>query len=451
MEKLTQLRTEQGDIQEKIDSLASALEKEKRGMTDTEKTDLKAWEARLAEIQVEAEPLQKLAEMRGKKVEAMPATMVTNPENKEYNKELRNYSLNNVIRARINGTQLEGREKEFAQEVQTRNKGIGVATNNYGVPVEALYKRDITATGTTTETLDQGGQLIETAKPGLIEALGEYMVLGDLGVRTMTGLSGNLSLPKELTKPKATFKAETGAAADQAGLFDTVDLTPNRLPGYINYTHQMLVQPNLAIESYVRQRANESIAYAVQEAFFIGSGASNNPTGVMTTILATGLADLGGQVTETDAGTLDWDSIVDLEALVDSGNALRGNLGYVTNSRMRGKLKTTEMSSGTGLYLWNMMDSATPVNGYKVAITNQIPNTARLADLTGGTATPIMFGNWDHSVLAQWGDVFIDVINSNAGSGYYQIVVNTFWDVAVLQNASFSLLVDVSTQYSFGS
>lgn len=448
MEKLTQLRTEQGEIQTKIDALATVIGNEKRSMNDEEKTNLKAWEARLAEIQAEAEPLQKLAEMRGKKVEQMPTSMGVQNSNPEYDKEIEKYSLHAVLQARAENKPLEGREKEFSQEVHARGKAANATAGGYAVPAEALFtqKRDYAAGGATT-----GGNLIETSKPGLIEALGHYMILDQLGINRLSGLQGNLSLPKEDSKPSATFKAETAAAADVSGTFSTVDLSPNRLPAYINYSHQMLAQPTIAMEGYTRNRLAESIAYKVQSAFFVGSGTSNEPSGVLTTILATGLAGVGGQVTETDGGTLDWDSIVDLEALVDSGNALKGNLAYVTNSRMRGKLKTTEMASSTGLYLWNMMDNQTPVNGYPCLITNQIPNTARLADLTGGTATPIAFGDWSKSTLANWGDVYIDVVNSNAASGYYQIVVNTFWDVAVTQNAAFSLLVDVSTQYSFGS
>lgn len=449
MDKLTQLRTEQGDIQSKLDALATTLETEKRGMTAEEKTTFDGWKARMAEIAAEAKPLAELQEMRGKQIPFIPGP-VANDSHKEYEKELRNYSLLNVIQARHQGNPLTGREAEFAQEVVKRNAGNGATVvGPYGIPSE-VFSRDYTATGTTSTTGDQGGDLIETTKPGLIEALAPYMILDKMGVTKLNGLKGNLSLPRETSAaPSATFKAETTAAADQSGLFDNVDLSPKRLPGYINYTHQMLIQPTVAMEGYVRQRLLQSIANKVQSAYFIGTGSSNEPTGVLTSILATGWAGTGGQVVET-AGTLDWDSIVDLESLVDSLDALQGSLGYVTNARMKGKLKTTTLDTGSGLFLWNMMNNENPVNAYPCWITNQIPNTAGTS-LTNGTNTPIAFGNWADTVLANWGDLFFDTVNANAGSGYYQLVVNSFWDVAVLRTKSLSMAVDIATTTSFGS
>ena len=446
MEKLAQLRTEQGDIQTKIDALANSVATEKRGMTESEKTDLQTWKQRLAEIEAEAKPLQELQEMRGKMV--APVTMSVNNVGKEEAKELRKYSINDVIKARLNNESLKGREAEFAQEVNRRNMGNGVSGSAYAIPSEALH-RDYTATGTTTESLDQGGQLIETMKPGLIEALAPYMVLDQLGVRKLSGLSGNLSLPKELTKPSATWKAETTAAADASGLFDTVDLSPKRLPAYINYTMQMMAQPNLAIESYVRNRANEAIAYAVQKAVIQGTGSSNQPTGLITALLATGTATTGGSVVES-AGTLDWDTVVDLEAAVDYQNANMGKLGYLANALMRGALKTTKKDAGSGIFLWEGYNNNTPVNGYQCVITNDVPSTVGTT-VANGTASPLIFGNFDHLALAQWGDVYLDVVNANAGSGYYQVVINTFWDVAVLQTKSFAIVADISLNTSFGS
>jgi len=88
MDKLTQLRKEQGDIQKKIDDLAIALDTEKRGFSEAEKTDLTTWKARLSEIESEAKPLQELQEMRGKAV--APVTFGTSKPNEE-KRELAKY------------------------------------------------------------------------------------------------------------------------------------------------------------------------------------------------------------------------------------------------------------------------------------------------------------------------------------------------------------------------
>ncbi len=458
MDKIVQLRTEQGEIQTKIDTLATSMETRSTGFTDQEKTDLAAWKTRLAEIETELKPLVDLQEMRGKTVANLPGP-ITGKKESEEERSLKRYSINEVMKARINGSPLNPRslEGEWAHEVEKRAEGNGTPATPFGVPHEVLFrgtkhdKRAYTATGTTTESLDQGGQLIETDKPGLIDALGDYMILDKMGIRRLSNLRGNLSLPKELTKPSASFATETGAAADQAGLFDTVDLSPKRLAGYVDYTMQMMTQPTIAIEPYANDRLRYSIADAVQKNFLIGPGTGNAPTGVLTAILATGLWTLGGQVLES-GGTMDWDSVVDLETAVDINNALQGSVGYLMNSKLRGTLKTTAKGASTNdHYLWEMRDPGTPVNGYAAWVTNHILSTSTGTNLTGGTATPLTFGNWNDSVLANWGDIFIDLDKQYVGTGTYRLVINTFWDVAVLRTKSFAILNDITTSFYSGS
>lgn len=454
MDKIAQLRTEQGEIQVKIDALATALETRSTGFSEQEKTDLAAWKTRMAEIETELQPLVTLQEMRGKKVAEIPGP-VTGKKESEEERSLAKYSLNEVLKARITGTPIKGLEGEWATEVAKRAENNGTPASPYGVPHEYLLKknkRDYTATGTTSETLDQGGMLIETDKPGLIDALADYMVVSQMGIRRLSNLRGNLDLPKELTKAKASFATEQGAAADQAGLFDTVPLSPKRLAGYIDYTMLMMTQPNLAIEPYVRERLNYSVASAVEEAFMVGSGTGSNPTGVLTALLATGLYTLGGRVLETDAGVIDWDSVVDLETAVDIANGLMGRPGYLMNAKLRGKLKTTAKGASTNdHYLWEMRDPQTPVNSYPAYVTNFIPSTSTGTALTGGTATPLTFGNWNDSVLASWGDIFIDLDKQYVNEGTYRLVINTFWDVAVLRTQSFAILNDIAAAFNPGS
>jgi HK97 family phage major capsid protein len=438
-----------------------------RKFTEQERTDLDSWVSRKKELESEIDAEKLLASSRSLPIAIVPGAAGKGGEEGEKERSMQRYNLHEVFTAKMRGTDLKGVEGEFAQEVEKRAKEDGVAAAGFGVPVEYLNSmrsknaanqgrmgrgdRAYSATGTTTESLDQGGQLIETLKPGLIDAFSDYMILDQMGIRKLTNLRGNLSLPKELTKAKAGWETETSQVDDQAGLFDTVDLSPKRLGGYVDYTMQMMTQPTIAIEPYVNDRLRYSLANAVQEAFFIGTGANNQPTGVLKAILATGLQSLGGQVIES-AAAIDWDSIVDLETTVDINNALMGSLGYVMNSKVRGLLKTTAKGTSTNdHYLWNMSDRETPINGYAAWVTNHIPSTSTGTNLTGGAFSPLTFGNWNDAALANWGDVFVDLDKQYVGTGIYRMVVNSFWDVAVLRTKSFAMLNDLASAYYGGS
>lgn len=458
MDKLTQLRTEQGEIQTKLDNLANALETGKRSFTEAEKSEFEAMKSRMAEIVAEIKPLQELQELRGKSVAGLPGPLSTKESEEE--RSLENYSLHNVFSARIQNKRLDGLEGEWAQEVRHRNENAGsdvrsAAGTGFGVPSEAFLsreerakfkireKRDYAAGGSTT-----GGNLIETNLSGLIDALQPYMVLSQLGIMNMRGLSGNVTIPVDDSAPQATFKGETTAAADQSGTFSTATMSPNRLPGYINYTMQMLAQSSTAMEPLVRQRLLRSIANAVQYYAINGnnnSGSSAQPQGVVNKIL-----NSTGQCIESN-GVLDWDSICDLEAKLDVQDALIGNTSYLTNSYMRNALKTTAKGASTNdHYLWDVNSPATPLNGYGCAITNHVLTTTS-GGPTGSSYSPLIFGNWADMGLGQWGDVYVDLVNANAGSGYYQLVINTFWDTVFLRSSSFTMFADYNVSTSFGS
>ena len=91
------------------------------------------------------------------------------------------------------------------------------------------------------------------------------------------------------------------------------------------------------------------------------------------------------------------------------------------------------------------------LNEYPVHVTNHVPTT-----VSGGPAgtsySPIIFGNFSTTKILQWGDVYMDMVNANAGSGYYQLVVNTFWDNVFTHAESFAAIGDVNLgTVGFGS
>lgn len=448
MNRLNQLRTEMADLQSKIDGIAETLEREQRGMNEAERTEFNTAKQRMAQIEPEITELQSLIESRSKKA------IAANPKRTEEERSFDTFSIHNVIRAAAGDARLDGVEREWDQEIRNRNRdgsakagGIGVPSEYFAHITRNAAKRDFTATGGTGG--NQGGDLIATNKGTLIDALSPYLVLDQMGVQKFSGLVGNLSIPKEDTAATAVVKSETGAAADVSTTFDTIELTPHRIPAEIVYTFQMMAQSSVAMDQYVNNRILKSIANGFHKQAIQGTGTGDEITGLITALLATGTATTGGSIVES-AGTLDWDTVVDLEAAVDTQDALMGALWYLTSAKMRGKLKSTTKDSGSGLFIWDQFDRETPVNGYGVKVTNHVPDVVGTTP-TNGTYSPLIFGNFGHFAIAQWGDIWVDLVNTNAKSGSKSIVVNSFWDAKCLQTKSFSMVADIATTTSFGS
>lgn len=364
---------------------------------------------------------------------AAPVTFgASKGEEKEQASMLKRYSILNVVNAVNEKRGLSGVEAEFASIVSKRNGNMGVGAPGLAVPAEAFLSPEkraaLSATGQTSNAGDEGGDTIQTSLGSLIEALNPYMVLSELGVPTLGGLRGNLSLPRELTAAEAAIETETGAANSVASLFDQVTFIPQRIAGYVPYTFQMLQQSSLSVEEYIRMRLLKSIANKVQNGYINGAGGTSDMEGIFA---------VSGTNAVTFAGDVTWAKIVEMESKVDSQDALMGSLGYLTNSLVRGALKTTSKDTGSGLFLWNSSDAATPVNGYKCAVTNQV------ADDISGSLSGMVFGNWAHHVLANWGDVYL-TNETDAKNGSLSIVANTFWDSRCLQPKSFAVAEDIN-------
>lgn len=295
-------------------------------------------------------------------------------------------------------------------------------------------QRDLTV-GTATA----GGNTVATdlLAASFIELLRNRMALQGLGARVMTDLNGNVAIPRATGGATAYWVAESGAPTESQQAFDQVPLTPKTVGAFTDISRKLLLQSSIDVEAFVRQDLATTLALAIDLAGINGSGASNQPRGVMQT------AGIGSVAGGTNGAAPTWDHIVGLESEVAIDNADVGALAYLTNAKVRGKLKTTQRFSGTnGQAIWS---DDNRLNGYNAAVSNQVPS-----NLTKGTANGIcsaaIFGNWADLIIGMWGglDLLVDPY-SNSTSGTVRIVALQDVDVAVRHAESFAAMVDILT------
>lgn len=75
----------------------------------------------------------------------------------------------------------------------------------------------------------------------------------------MTGLVGNVSIP---TYDGSTvgWAGEVDAAADGAGTFGEVELSPKRLTAYVDISKQFLIQDSVSAEALLRKDIVDAIS-----------------------------------------------------------------------------------------------------------------------------------------------------------------------------------------------
>jgi HK97 family phage major capsid protein len=362
-------------------------------------------------------------------------------QSKEERKFVKDFSYLKFIREAnpANKAGLTGLELEAHQEAEKEARENGKALSGVGIPGFVLLgeQRDITAEGTTSVTGDQGGKTIQTTKTGFIDLLRAKLVMKQMGAQMLTGLQGDISIPRLKTGATAVWAAENADATESSQLFDDVTLSPERLATFTEISKQLLVQSSIDVEKLVLNDLVMAVQTALDSAAINGSGSSNQPTGILNTI------GIGSVVGGADGANPDWADIIDLEKEVAVDNADLGALRYLTNPKVRGYLKKTKLDTGSGKFIWPQ--DAKEINGYPVDVTTQVPSNLTKGE-SGAVCSAILFGNFNDLLIGQWGglDIVIDPY-TGAKANKLIITINTLWDIAVRHPESFAAMKDALT------
>ena len=274
--------------------------------------------------------------------------------------------------------------------------------------------------------------VVATDTVDFIDSLKARLVVVQAGARVMTGLTGNLSIPR-LTSGAAAWEGENDDANDFAASFDAVTMSPKRLAAYQALSKQLLIQSSYSVENLIRQDMINAIAVAVDDAAIEG-GATGMPTGILNT------SGIGSVICNAATGAgeaITFADIIALEKEVAIDNADINALAFLANPKVRAALKSTVVGTDQRM-VWT---DDNRLIGYPVYVTTQVPS-----DLTKGAATGLsamIFGNFKDLMIGQWGglDIIVDPYTA-AGKAQVKIWTNSWWDVAVRHAESFAALKD---------
>lgn len=347
-------------------------------------------------------------------------------------KEAKRYSLGRALVAAVTGDWREaGLERECSEAVA---KIMGRAPEGFYLPPDVL-RRDFNV-GTATEA----GNLVATdlRSDMFVDALRNSMVAGQMGVRILTGLTANIDLPRKSATSTIGTALEIGSASETAPTTAKVTLQPRRQTAYVEVSKQALLQSAISLEQMIRDDLVMGAAVQIENQMFNGTGTAPQMTGIRYT------SGIGTATAGANGGTVAWSHVVGLESACANANAEPDRLaGYVINTKTRGAAK--QVQKGTNLpFLWD--NGAQPLNGYRVAVTNNLPS-----NLTKGTSTTVcsaaIFGSdWSMATIGLFGapDVTVDPY-SKADTGQVKITLNQFADFGIRQPAAFAKIEDLLT------
>jgi HK97 family phage major capsid protein/HK97 family phage prohead protease len=350
-------------------------------------------------------------------------------------KEARQFSYMRAINALANPTdagaqRAAGLEREASDAV---SKVMGKSARGFYVPHDVM-KRDLTA-----GTNNAGGFTVATdlLAGSFIDALRNAMVISGMGTRMLTGLQGLVAIPKLASGATHYWVAENAAPTESQQTMAQVTMSPKTVGAFTDISRRLLLQSSIDVEMMVRDDLAKVLGLAIQGAAISGTGASNQPSGLLTLVTP---SVIGG----TNGLAPTWPHIIELETDVAVANADIGTMGYLTNAKARGKLKGTEKFSSTnGSPVWEAGD--TPLNGYRAGVTNAVPSNLTKGTSTG-VASAIIFGNFADLMIGMWGalDLMADPYTGST-AGTVRVVALQDVDVAVRNVESFATMVDALT------
>jgi HK97 family phage major capsid protein len=365
-------------------------------IVDKQEADLVA--ARKA---AEAKPVAPEMKERGK-IDA-PAVVI--------NKEHR-YSVMNVIR-KLSGMKADcGLEMELSDELANQR---GTSAKGIIIPHVALAKRDFTVSGTSSASVST-----DLLAGEFIDLLRTRSILGAAGVRFLTGLSGNVAIPKMTAGATGYWVSEGGDITESQPTLGQVTGTPHTCGVMTDISRRLILQSTPAAEMLVRDEIVERIIRTIQVATFAGTGSDGQPSAITT---ATGI----NNPTIATAGTPTYTEILSFLADIEADSATADDMKWIMTSEVWAKLAATFTNATYGEQALANWASKTMI-GYPYLLTEDVP------------ANSLWFGNWATVNIGVWGNgIDINVDDKTlSSSGGVRIVGLQDVDVMVRQGKALS-------------
>lgn len=286
---------------------------------------------------------------------------------------------------------------------------------------------------TTAPTGGPGGNLIGTDfRPELfIDRLRNTTRVRSLGATVLTGLTGNVIIPRRKASVVAGWVAENSPLPYSDPQFDGVTLSPKHAGVITEWSRNMILQASPDVEQLCRQDMALVLAEMLDAAAITGTGTNNQPLGILNT------PGIGTVAMGTNGGTVTYDALADLVGQVDDANATGGSMAFLTNTKVRRSVAKIKDTAGNPLGL--------PVvfQGANVAYSNIVPGN--LSKGTGNNLSAVIYGNWSDLLIGVWSelDILVNPYESTAYSkGNVSIRAMMTVDVAVRHPESFAAIKD---------
>ena len=237
-------------------ALLATAEAQKRDLAAEERTKFDALKAEVTGLEEQEARAAFLADAE-RRMMGTPA----DGEQRDRSRLEQRVSLLRILQAGTDQRPLTGAEAEFHAEAERRS---GRKAQGVYVPMALLEQR--------VQTTTTGNDLVGTdlRADQFISPLRASLMARRLGVRVLSGLSGNVAIPRQTATQTVGWVAENSNVSDGDLTFDTVSLAPKHAGGVTEMSRQLIQQSSPDIEQIVREDIAFMLAKAIDSALIVG-------------------------------------------------------------------------------------------------------------------------------------------------------------------------------------
>ncbi len=295
-------------------------------------------------------------------------------------KDVRRYSVLKALRATLSKDwSRAGLELEAHKAIMQRGALNPRSENSFFVPMD-VQVRDMTSAGVSGSNYLVA---IDNIVGSFVEMLRNESVVMQLGATRLTGLQGNVTIPRQTAASTAYWLAsESTQITESQPTIGQITLSPKNVAALTEISHQLMQQSDRSAEQLVMTDLARVLALAADVAALRGSGGSGQPTGI------TGTSGIGSFDTDS---TNTFADILDPQNDVAAANALRPGCAYVADPASAVLLMQRQRFSSTDTPLWDGSLLRGQMAGFPCIATNQM------------SANTMLFGWWPSLIMAEWG------------------------------------------------
>lgn len=331
--------------------------------------------------------------------------------------DVERFSFLRAVRAMMpNATRADREAAAFEFECsQAAQRQYGREAAGILIPMEVLARSHV---GMQRAAMNTGGmagaagnqagaQLVQntTMWGSFIDLLRNRTTIMRLGT-VLGGLTGTIDIPKKTSDGQGYWVGEGDDAGEASFGLGQIAMSAKTVAAFTDLTRRLMQQSTPDAEGMVRFDLANALSQTIDKAGYYGTGTDKTPRG---------LKNYSG-INAVDFAALrpTFQELVQLETEVAADNADIGQMGYVSNARFRGAMKTQLKFQAAGsATVW---EPGNTVNGYRTEITNQVQDG------------DVFFGNFADLIIGMWGGLDLTVDTSSLSkSGGLRIVV--FQDV----------------------